>query len=545
MDMGPLFAAGQQVGNAVAGGAQAYQQARMDRLGRIAQMAIMRFNAGDFQGAHALAQTMNGALGLAGPKLIPQTTTFGGSGGAEDGSGAATNIDPATGQPGQAASIQGGPDFTNPDNIRAIAGELGVPRPTPQFIPMRDGTLAVATPGYPGQAPTISAPIRPQPRPVTTPAGAVTTMPDGSQVTNPKPVAPARTHYHTAWRQDGSAYLVEDGPGVNLGTPPTATGKNEAQLSRLRQGMLTYRQRAEQAYVQQNTVRKASGAVVKPTPDQVKAAGDAAEREYRTMFPELGPMAATAPVATPAAPTPANRWGNVHSDVRVLGAQPAPADSSAGNAADDGTDDDEDAGDAVESALPGGAQPASYSPAVPPTSLLGKVAANRHVAQWQSQIQAASDATGVPPDVLAAVMEAESNGNPSAKSPAGAIGLMQLMPGTAKDLGVDPTDPRQNILGGALYLRQQAKAFGGDLAKTLAAYNAGPGAVSKYNGVPPYAETRRYVNNILSRLRSTPAAKAQGAGNPMRMTSAPAMLADLYQRYGIQPGAADAVMNNA
>lgn len=102
---------------------------------------------------------------------------------------------------------------------------------------------------------------------------------------------------------------------------------------------------------------------------------------------------------------------------------------------------------------------------------------------------------GVSPDLVLRVMRQESAGNPQALSPKGARGLMQLMPGTARELGVNPDDPLDNIRGGVKYLRQQLDAFGReDLA--LAAYNAGPGAVRKYGGVPPYRETQNYVRRI-------------------------------------------------
>ncbi|MFN3430406.1 MAG: lytic transglycosylase domain-containing protein, partial [Candidatus Sericytochromatia bacterium] len=91
---------------------------------------------------------------------------------------------------------------------------------------------------------------------------------------------------------------------------------------------------------------------------------------------------------------------------------------------------------------------------------------------------------GVDADLVAAVMTAESNGNPAARSPVGAIGLMQLMPGTARSLGVDPRDPVQNIEGGAKYLGELTRRYG--LKDGMAAYNAGPGAVEKHGGVPPY-----------------------------------------------------------
>lgn len=103
------------------------------------------------------------------------------------------------------------------------------------------------------------------------------------------------------------------------------------------------------------------------------------------------------------------------------------------------------------------------------------------------------------PALLRAVIQTESSFNPHAVSPAGAQGLMQLMPSTASALGVtDPFDARQNIMGGTKYLRQQLDRFGGDEQKALAAYNAGAGAVVRYGGVPPYPETMHYVSKILS-----------------------------------------------
>ncbi len=112
----------------------------------------------------------------------------------------------------------------------------------------------------------------------------------------------------------------------------------------------------------------------------------------------------------------------------------------------------------------------------------------------------------LPADFVRAVVKTESNFNPNVVSVDGAVGLMQLMPRTAAGMGVrDPYDPRQNIFGGTRFLRVLANRFGGDLVLTIAAYNAGPGAVERYRGVPPYAETQRYVRRVLGhyyRLRS-------------------------------------------
>lgn len=120
-------------------------------------------------------------------------------------------------------------------------------------------------------------------------------------------------------------------------------------------------------------------------------------------------------------------------------------------------------------------------------------------AQIDALVQSNSATWGVDPDLIRAVMANESGFNANATSSAGAQGLMQLMPETAASLGVtNPYDPEQNVWGGTRYLRSMLDRFGGDVTKAVAAYNAGPNAVESHNGVPPYAETQSYVENVLN-----------------------------------------------
>jgi len=115
---------------------------------------------------------------------------------------------------------------------------------------------------------------------------------------------------------------------------------------------------------------------------------------------------------------------------------------------------------------------------------------------YQAEARRIAQEVGVDPDLFARLVKQESGFNPSAVSSKGAMGLAQLMPGTAKDLGVDPRDPIQNLYGGARYLKQQIDTFGNPMLG-LAAYNAGPGNVKKYGGIPPFKETQGYVQSIM------------------------------------------------
>jgi soluble lytic murein transglycosylase-like protein len=135
-----------------------------------------------------------------------------------------------------------------------------------------------------------------------------------------------------------------------------------------------------------------------------------------------------------------------------------------------------------------------------PATEISKAPAAEAAAPANASPQALADAAarkyGLPSGLVRSVMKAESAFQPHAVSPKGAIGLMQLTPATAETLGVNPNDPAQNVDAGTRYLRQLLERYHGGLWHALAAYNAGPGAVDRFGGVPPYAETLDYVRRV-------------------------------------------------
>jgi soluble lytic murein transglycosylase-like protein len=143
---------------------------------------------------------------------------------------------------------------------------------------------------------------------------------------------------------------------------------------------------------------------------------------------------------------------------------------------------------------------ARVAPAAMPTETPETVSVQQH-------IQTTAARYGINGALLDALAWQESRYNHRARSSAGAIGIMQLMPGTARSLGVtDPTNISQNVAGGAAYLRAQLEQFGNNVPLALAAYNAGPGAVMRYGGIPPYRETQNYVRQIMNRMARTSSA---------------------------------------
>lgn len=135
-------------------------------------------------------------------------------------------------------------------------------------------------------------------------------------------------------------------------------------------------------------------------------------------------------------------------------------------------------------------------------SVTSSAAKNTPPEEIANLINLSANKYGVDPKLVTAVARSESGFDPNALSPAGAVGVMQLMPETAESLGVrDIRNPRENIEGGVKYLKELLTTFNGDVAKAVAAYNAGPQAVISHNGVPPYNETQAYVGKVLQQYR--------------------------------------------
>lgn len=164
-------------------------------------------------------------------------------------------------------------------------------------------------------------------------------------------------------------------------------------------------------------------------------------------------------------------------------------------------------------------------------------AATAGAQKWDLEDFATKEATrlGLDPSIALRQMQHESGSNPNAVSPKGARGPMQLMPDTAKGLGVDPNDPYQNITGGLTYYAKLKKQYNGDDRMALAAYNGGPGNVAKYGGIPPFKETQKYVNTILGPA-SSPAPPRQPGGMD-RGTGVPVTMANLQRTMGVKPNA--------
>lgn len=133
--------------------------------------------------------------------------------------------------------------------------------------------------------------------------------------------------------------------------------------------------------------------------------------------------------------------------------------------------------------------------AVPSASSISPRYTGKYRGEYLAMAREAARKHGVPEDLFLRLVQQESNWDPNAESHKGALGLAQLMPATARRLGVDPSVPKQNLEGGARYLSKQFRKFG-SWRLALAAYNAGPQAVRKYGGVPPYEETQNYVAKI-------------------------------------------------
>jgi len=218
-----------------------------------------------------------------------------------------------------------------------------------------------------------------------------------------------------------------------------------------------------------------------PTPDMLQAGQDWAAQQLQSL------QAAPAPVATPQ-PTPAAQpaAGPAGAPTPSVGLPGAPAPPSAATSASVGS-----------GAVPAG--PQSSTPG-----------------DYVDQARQAAINAGIDPEIFSRQIQQESGFNPNAQSPAGALGIAQFMPSTAQGLGIDPMNAAQALVAAAQEDARRLQQYGGDWAKTLASYNAGPGAVAQYGGVPPYQETQDYVQRILGGAKDVVQNVAQGAQNAVQ-----------------------------
>jgi hypothetical protein len=215
-----------------------------------------------------------------------------------------------------------------------------------------------------------------------------------------------------------------------------------------------------------------------PTPDMLQAGQDWAAQQLQNL------QAAPAPVATPQ-PTPSSQplAGPTPASTPSAGLPSAPAPSSGTSSASAGS-----------GAIPAGPQP-------------------KTAGDYIDQARQAAINAGIDPEIFTRQIQQESGFDPTARSPAGALGIAQFMPASAQGLGIDPMNAAQSLVGAAQEDARRLQQYGGDWAKTLASYNAGPGAVAQYGGVPPFQETQNYVNTILGGAKDVVQNVAQGAQN--------------------------------
>ena len=228
-----------------------------------------------------------------------------------------------------------------------------------------------------------------------------------------------------------------------------------------------------------------------PTPPPEPAPAPAAPTPSTTFIPADSPA--------PSGPTPI-RFSAAPPDTgfRSPGVVPSttflPADSAASPILSNASPPDTGFRSPPVTFLPDDSSSPSATPSALPPGASSTVSPGGDL---QSYARAAALQAGIDPDIFVRQIQQESGFNPTAKSGAGALGIAQFMPGTAAGLGVDPSDPYASLDAAARMDAQHLKQYGGDWSRTLAAYNAGPGAVEKYGGVPPFEETQRYVSNIL------------------------------------------------